>query len=164
MKQGRLKDANRHDQLEAALSKAEKEQGVQAVAENMAPTGRKRERIHEDVEKEFFRRLDKPGKTADEWDQLLSFVVKIDALGKAPSEFCSRAVTAIREGRQIAKSRRDDEAVARAGDALVVQVKTVADWRRGGPCPYCNGTGQLEPTRCETPSPNTNPVEKRHGE
>lgn len=55
-----------------------------------------------------------------------------------------RALTdSIRERRQQFMVKVKQEEKAKAGEPLQIEIRNIADWRRPGPCPYCQGSGAI---------------------
>lgn len=122
-----------------------------SVPEAPAPRGRPREKVADDVEAELLGRIRGKEKTAEEWDALLRYILELAALGKISTEFARFCNDAISNGRQLSKTRAEEEEKARGDTKLEIEVKNVAAWQAGGTCPYCSGTGKLD-ANSEPPS------------
>lgn len=123
---------------------------VESKAPSVAPVttgrgqGRPRERVDPEIEEELLEKI-RSADSPEKRDDLLRYVLELGALGKVSSEYARFANDAISNGRQLDKAKAEEEEKARGGEKIEIEVKTVADWRKKGPCPYCSGTGHIDP-------------------
>jgi len=148
MRQGKYTSLRARPSLEKLAAALDAEDARQATGEPLATpqghaVGRPRAKADESVQADLVARIqaaDEPGKMGE----LAQYVLVLAAQGKVSDSFARLANESLSRQQQLWQKRVEAEAVGRAGEPLVVEITHIGDWRGGGRCPYCLGTGSLD--------------------
>lgn len=84
-------------------------------------------------------------KTEQDAIDLIKKMLEFQGRGLVSNSFVKTANEALSRFQQLTRQARNVADAQRAGEKVEVVVTTVADWRKAGPCPYCSGTGKIDP-------------------
>ncbi len=82
--------------------------------------------------------------TEDDAIALQRLVLEYSAQGKVSNAFLKVANECLSRFQQLLRQKREAQEAQRAGEPLTIEIKHIADWRKGGECPYCGGSGRLD--------------------